>query len=131
MSKKPPSKRYTPELEERAVRMVRDLRRGVPTTAAWSPERPVSSASDRAAAALRSRPRSTRRQGCLTTDEPKALAELRKEDRDLKCSNDIRQFVRGSHRDCLLASAFAVTPARSPPTQLACAWHRCLRRSRR
>jgi len=93
MSKKPPSKRYPAELKERAVRMVRDLRREDPgdhgVIARVSRQLGVGTESLRLWVNQAEIDDGIR--GGLSTEERKELAELRKENRDLKRSNDILQ----------------------------------------
>jgi transposase len=93
MSKKPTSKRYPPELKERATRMVRDLRRedpndqGVITRVAR--QFGVGTESQRSWVKQAEIDAGVR--GGLATEERTELTELRKENRDLKRSNDILQ----------------------------------------
>ena len=47
-TKRPSSKRYPPELKERAIRMVRELRLEDPAIRGWSPEPPANSGFDEA-----------------------------------------------------------------------------------
>ena len=94
MDKKQPSpKRYPAELKERAVRMVRDLRRedpgdhGVVTRVA----RQLGVGTESLRLWVKQAETDDGVWGGLTTEERKELAELRKENRDLKRSNDILQ----------------------------------------
>ena len=93
MSKKPTSKRYPPELKERATRMVLDLRRedpndqGVITRVA----RQLGVGTESLRSWVKQAEIDDGVRGGLTTEEHKELLELRKENRDLKRSNDILQ----------------------------------------
>jgi transposase len=93
MSKKPTSKRYPPELKERATRMVRDLRREDPNDQGVITR--VARQLGVGAESLRSWVKQAEIddgvRGGLTTEERTELTELRKENRDLKRSNDILQ----------------------------------------
>jgi transposase len=93
MSKKPTSKRYPPELKERATRMVRDLRREDPND-----QGVITRVSRQLGVGTESLRRWVKQaeivdgvRGGLTTEKRKELSELRKENRDLKRSNDILQ----------------------------------------
>ena len=93
MDKKRSSKRYPPELKERAVRMVQDLRREDPGDQGSSTGSPASWGSAPSPSACGSgRPKSmlAARRG-LSTEEREELKRLRKENRDLRRSNDILQ----------------------------------------
>jgi|SRR5664280_1231628 Transposase. len=94
MDKKQPSpKRYPAELKERATRMVLDLRRedpgdhGVVTRVA----RQLGVGTESLRLWVKQSEIDDGVRGGLTTEERKELAELRKENRDLKRSNDILQ----------------------------------------
>ena len=90
---KPSSKRYPPELKERAVRMVQELRREDPSD---------TGVLSRVARQLGVGPESLRawvrhaeidggKRAGLSTTEQQELKDLRKEVRDLRRSNDILQ----------------------------------------
>ena len=93
MSKSPTTKRYPPELKERAVRMVRDLRRedpgdhGVVARVA----RQLGLGTESLRIWVKQAEIDDGQRGGLTTEERKELAALRKENRDLRRSNDILQ----------------------------------------
>ncbi len=91
--KRPSTKRYPAELKERAVRMVRELRLEDPGdhTVVSRVARQLGVGTESLRLWVKQSEIDKGERGGLTTEERKELAELRKENRDLKRSNDILQ----------------------------------------
>ncbi len=93
MDKNPSSKRYPPELKERAVRMVGELQsadpgdRGVISRVA----RQLGVGQESLRAWVKQASANPGRQAGLTTAEHEELTALRKENRELRRANDILQ----------------------------------------
>ena len=93
MDKKRSSKRYPPELKERAVRMVQDLRREDPGDHGIinRVSRQLGVGTESLRLWVRQAEVDAGRQKGLSTEEREELKRLRKENRDLRRSNDILQ----------------------------------------
>jgi transposase-like protein len=93
MEKKATSKRYPPELKERAVRMVRELRQQDPGDRAVISRvaRQLGIGDESLRAWVKQSEVDDGQRAGLTTTEQAELKELRKEVRELRRSNDILQ----------------------------------------
>jgi transposase-like protein len=93
MDKKRPSKRYPPELKERAVRMVQDLRREDPGDhgVVNRVSRQLGVGTESLRLWVKQAEIDAGREPGLTTTERDELKELRKEVKDLRRANDILQ----------------------------------------
>jgi transposase len=93
MEKKGTHKRYPPELKERAVRMVKDLRQQDPGDKAVISRvaRQLGVGDESLRAWVKQAEINSGTRAGLTTDEQAELTELRKEVRELRRSNDILQ----------------------------------------
>jgi transposase len=93
MEKNPSSKRYPPELKERAVRMVKDLRQQDPGDKAVISRvaRQLGVGDESLRAWVKQSEIDAGARAGLSTDEQAELKELRKEVSDLRRSNDILQ----------------------------------------
>jgi transposase len=93
MEKKARSKRYPPELKDRAVRMVRELRQQDPGDRAVISRvaRQLGVGDESLRSWVKQSEIDSGQRAGLTTDEQQELKELRKEARELRRSNDILQ----------------------------------------
>jgi len=93
MEKNPSSKRYPPELKERAVRMVKDLRQQDPGDKAVISRvaRQLGVGDESLRAWVKQSEIDAGARAGLSTDEQAELKELRKEVSELRRSNDILQ----------------------------------------
>lgn len=93
MEKKATSKRYPPELKERAVRMVRELRQQDPGDRAVISRvaRQLGIGDESLRAWVKQAEIDTGKRAGLSTTEQAELKELRKEVRELRRSNEILQ----------------------------------------
>jgi transposase len=93
MEKKATSKRYPPELKERAVRMVKDLRQQDPGDKAVISRvaRQLGVGDESLRAWVKQSEIDAGGRAGLSTDEQAELKELRKEVKELRRSNDILQ----------------------------------------
>jgi transposase len=93
MEKKATAKRYPPELKERAVRMVKDLRQQDPGDKAVISRvaRQLGVGDESLRAWVKQSEINSGVRAGLSTDEQAELTELRKEVRELRRSNDILQ----------------------------------------
>jgi transposase len=91
--KRPTSKRYPPELKERAVRMVLDLKRADPAdhTVITRVARQLGVGNESLRSWVKQVEIDAGNRPGLTTEEQAELAELRKEVKELRRSNDILQ----------------------------------------
>ena len=93
MEKKATSRRYPPELKDRAVRMVKDLRQQDPgdKTVISRVGRQLGIDDESLRSWVKQAEIDAGARAGLTTAEQQELKELRKEVRELRCSNDILQ----------------------------------------
>jgi transposase len=93
MSKNPASKRYPPELKERAVRMVRELRQADPADngVVSRVARQLGVGTESLRLWVKQAEVNTGVRPGMTTEQQSELVELRKEVKELRRSNDILQ----------------------------------------